>query len=87
MELCKARLAEKRKKDPYFDGEEALLDLDECFGLYDFRCDELIALGLKKIVNYDGHGQKWRRCVACDHASADCITSSTPDHTCIHEAD
>ena len=82
-----AMVAEYRAKDPTI-GDDYLLELiDEFWGAGSLRCDELIRIGLQRIINLDGHGQKYRNCVACDHASADCITSSTPAHTCIHEQD
>jgi hypothetical protein len=87
IERATALVRDERATDPNIGDDELLERIDQYWGAGSLRCDELIRIGLQRIINFDGHGQKWRRCVACDHASADCITDSTPAHTCIHEQD
>jgi hypothetical protein len=83
-----ALIKQARKEEPTIGDEELLERVDDEYGAGSLRCSELINLGLKRIVNYDGAGYKHLCCEACQHASADIVTEGlTPEHTCIHIPD
>jgi hypothetical protein len=84
----RALIKQARKDEPTIGDEELLYRIDEVYGAGSLRCDELIKLGLERMVNYDGAGYKHLCCEACQHASADIVTEGlTPEHTCIHIPD
>jgi hypothetical protein len=80
----RALIKQARKEEPTIGDEELLYRIDDEYGAGSLRCDELIKLGLQRIVNYDGAGYKYLCCETCKHASADIVTEGlTPEHTCI----